>query len=75
MMEAGWEPAAAEEAVSVLPAWRAADAGEVATFADANVRMWDEVLERTPGWPIDFRAGIARAWTQHRGKLAGTTRL
>ena len=56
-------------------AWRSADAGAVATFADANVRMWDEALQRTPGWPIDFRTGIARAWADHRGELARTTPL
>jgi hypothetical protein len=28
--------------------------------------MWDEVLADNPGWPRDWRAGIARAWAEHR---------
>jgi hypothetical protein len=66
LMEAGWEPGAAEEAVSELPAWRAASPRALAVFAAANARMWDEALAAAPGWPRDFRTGIAHQWADWR---------
>lgn len=66
LMEAGWEPAAAEDAVAVLPAWRAAPPRALAAFATANARMWDEAVAAAPGWPRDFRSGIARRWADWR---------
>jgi hypothetical protein len=66
LMEAGWAPGAAEEAVSVLPAWRAASPRALAVFAAANARMWDEALAAVPGWPRDFRTGIAHQWADWR---------
>ena len=71
MMESGWEPGAAEDALSALRAWCAAPARAVAAFATANVRMWDAAVTASPGWPHDFRAGVARAWAAHRAHLAG----
>jgi hypothetical protein len=66
LMEAEWEPGAAEEAVSVLPAWRTASPQALAVFAAANARMWDEAVAAAPGWPRDFRAGIAHRWAEWR---------
>jgi hypothetical protein len=69
LMEAGWEAGAAEEAARELPAWRAAGARAVAVFASANVSMWEEALAGRPGWPNDYRTGIARAWAEYRARL------
>jgi hypothetical protein len=71
LLEAEWSPGAAEQAVAGLPAWRAANPRHVDVFARANVSMWDEALAGNPGWPRDWRAGIARAWASYRGSLAG----
>jgi hypothetical protein len=70
LLEAEWEPGAAERAVAVLPAWRDADPRHVDVFARANVAMWDEALAESPGWPRDWRAGKARAWAEYRAGLA-----
>jgi hypothetical protein len=67
LLESGWETGAAEEAVSVLPAWQAADPRHVDVFARANVAVWDEVLAESPGWgPRDWRAAKARVWADYR---------
>jgi hypothetical protein len=66
LMEAGWEPDAAEKAVSDLPGWHAASSRALAVFATANARMWDEAVAAAPGWPRDFRAGIAHQWADWR---------
>ena len=71
LLESEWSPDAAEEAVACLPAWRAANPRHIDVFARANVSMWDEALAENPGWPRDWRAGIARAWAGYRGRLAG----
>jgi hypothetical protein len=70
LMESGWEPGTAEQAITGLPAWDTAPPGAVREFASANARMWDEAAA-APGWPRDFRASIARQWASHR---ATTTR-
>lgn len=75
LVEAEWEPGAAERAVSVLPAWREADPRHVDVFARANVAMWDEVLAESPGWPRDWRAGKARAWADYRAGCARSRRV
>jgi hypothetical protein len=72
LMEAEWEPGAAEQAAAALPAWRAANPRHVDVFAQATVAMWDESLANNPGWPRDWRAGIARQWAGYRAKLAAT---
>jgi hypothetical protein len=74
MMESGWEPGPAEDAASALPAWRTAPARAVAAYAAANARMWDEHVAASPGWPGDFRAGVARAWAARRAQIAGLSR-
>jgi hypothetical protein len=66
LMEAEWTPGAAEQAAAGLPAWQAANPRHIDVFAQANLVMWDEVLSDNPGWPRDWRAGIARAWAEHR---------
>jgi hypothetical protein len=71
LMEADWEPWPAEQAVAALPAWRAANPLHIDAFAQATVGMWNEVLAENPGWPRDWRAGIARTWASYRGRLAG----
>jgi hypothetical protein len=72
MVESGWEPGAAEHALSALRAWCAVPARTVAAFAAANARMWEAAVTASPGWPHDFRAGVARTWAAHRAHLAGT---
>jgi hypothetical protein len=71
LMEAGWEPGAAEQAVASVPGWNTAPPGAVQVFADAHVRMWDEAVAAAPGWPRDFRASVARKWASHRAGLTG----
>lgn len=66
LMEAGWQASAAERALSPVPGWDTAPSRPVSVFADANARMWDEAAAAAPGWPLDFRAGIARQWADHR---------
>jgi hypothetical protein len=70
LMEAGWQARAAERAVAPVPGWVTAPPPAVSVFADANARMWDEAVAATPGWPLDFRAGIARQWVTHRSARA-----
>jgi hypothetical protein len=72
LMESGWEPDSAEDAVSALPAWRAAPPHALAAFATANARMWDDAVTTAPGWPRDFRAGIAHQWAHWRVAQAGS---
>jgi hypothetical protein len=68
LLESDWEPGDAERFVKALPAWRAADPRHIDVFARANVAMWDEVLREMPGWPLDWRAGKAREWAEHRAR-------
>lgn len=72
LMEAGWKPDAAEQAVASVPGWDAAPPRAVSVFADANVRMWDEAVAAAPGWPRDFRASVARRWASHRAGFTGS---
>jgi hypothetical protein len=69
LMEAGWDPATAENTAAALPAWHTATPRDLAAFATANARMWDHALTASPGWPRDFRAHIARQWADHRAAL------
>lgn len=72
LMESGWEPGAAEQAVAPVPGWDAAPPQAVSVFADANARMWDEAVAAAPGWPRDFRASVARRWASHRAGFTGS---
>jgi hypothetical protein len=70
LMEHEWEAGAAEEAVSELPAWQAAAPRALADYAAINARMWDGYMVGN-SHPVDgYRAGVARAWAQHRAELA-----
>jgi len=70
LMEHEWEAAAAEEAVSGLPAWQAADPRDLAAYGEINARMWDDYVRGNDD-PVDnYRAGVAHAWARHRAGLA-----
>jgi hypothetical protein len=74
LMEHEWEAGAAEEAVSELPAWQAADPRALADYAAINARMWDGYMVGNSE-PLDgYRAGVAHAWAQHRAELAKARR-
>jgi hypothetical protein len=66
MMEAGWEPGEAEQALADVPAWRDAPPDAVNTLASANARMWDAAVEQAPTKVRKFRRDIARKWAAHR---------
>lgn len=67
MMEAGWEPGDADEAMTEVPAWRDAPPRAVTEFARAGSREWKAVLARGPvhaHW--EFRADVAFRWAAYR---------
>jgi hypothetical protein len=72
MMEAGWDAAGAEQALTAVDAWNNAPPHAVSAFADANARMWDNAVQRASTKARRFRRDIARAWADHRSGLAGT---
>jgi hypothetical protein len=72
LMETGWAPADAEQALAGLPTWTAAPPHAVSAFAEANARMWDRAVQRAATPPRTFRHRIARTWAAHRARLAGT---
>ena len=67
---AGHTPQAAQEAVSEVPAWRAADPDAVTSFAAALTGLWESAwrTDTNPGL-LDYHRHAARAgqaWTAHR---------
>jgi hypothetical protein len=66
MMEAGWEPDTAENALAGVPAWDDAPPRAVSAFAFAEARSWDAAAKRAPTRLRKFRADITRAWATHR---------
>jgi hypothetical protein len=66
MTGSGWEPGAAEDALSGVPGWTAAPLGAVTAFAETNMRMWDRAVERAPTGARKTRRDIARVWADHR---------
>jgi hypothetical protein len=70
MMEAGWEATDAEQALAAVPAWNDAPRHAVSAFADANVRMWDDAVQRASTKARRFLRDVACAWADHRATLA-----
>jgi hypothetical protein len=66
MTEAHWEPGDAEQALAGVPAWAGAPAGVVSAFADANLRLWDDAVERVSTKARRFRRDAARQWADYR---------
>jgi hypothetical protein len=46
MMEAGWKPADAEEALTGVPAWSEAPPAMVTAYATASVQSWEKAYRR-----------------------------
>jgi hypothetical protein len=62
----GHSAASSEQVAADVPAWRAAPKNGVAVFAQANVKMWEEIASSNP---MDWTHGMARAaraWAAHR---------
>jgi len=56
----------AEQQASRLPAYQAADPAHVDLFADANVRLWDEIAQSsTTVWTAKM-AQAAKSWVDYR---------
>jgi hypothetical protein len=56
----------AERQASRLPAFQAADPAHIGLFAVANVRLWDEIAQSSPGgWTIKM-AQAAQSWAAYR---------
>jgi hypothetical protein len=70
MIESGWKPADAEEALTGIPAWRNAPPEAITAYATAYARMWTAAVARTPTKVRQFRAGIARNWAAYRNGTA-----
>lgn len=71
MMESGWEPADADNALRAVPAWAQAPRHAVDQLARATVREWEQVMQRGPLHEVwQFRAATARAWAEYRGHAA-----
>jgi hypothetical protein len=66
LMESGWTAPDAENALTTIPAWATAPPQAVSEFAKAEAREWDKAVTRAPTKIRKFRAGIARAWADHR---------
>jgi hypothetical protein len=72
LIEAGWEPGGAENALMPVPAWRDAPPRAVDEHAAANARMWDDAAKTAPTRVRRFRRDIARTWAAYRtGTHAG----
>jgi hypothetical protein len=71
MMEAGWEPADADDALKAVPAWAEAPRNAVDELARAAVREWEQVMKRGPVHEVwQFRADVARKWAEYREQTA-----
>lgn len=59
-------PHEAEQQASRLPAFRAADPAHIDLFADANVRLWDEIAQASASdWTVKM-AQAAQSWAAYR---------
>lgn len=71
LIEAGWKPADAEDALTSVPAWTEAPPGVITAHAISSVPSWEKAAamqpdnERLSAW-----AGIARQWADHRETTA-----
>ena len=67
MMESGWEPADADNALKAVPAWAAAPRHAVNELACATVREWNQLTQQNPTHQVwQSRASTARAWAAYR---------
>lgn len=67
MMESGWTPADADNALKAVPAWANAPRRGVDELAHATVREWEQVMERGPVHKVwQLRASVARSWASYR---------
>ena len=66
MASGGHTAPEAERQASRLPAFQAADPAHIDLFAEANVRLWDEIARSsTSAWTVKM-AQAARSWATHR---------
>jgi hypothetical protein len=72
LMEAGWDPADAEDALAGVTAWATAPPRAVSAFAETNAVMWDRAVDRAPTRARTFKHRIARHWASHRSRLTPT---
>jgi hypothetical protein len=71
LMEAGWEPADADNALQAVPAWANAPRHAVDEYAAASVREWEHIMGRGPVHPMwQRRADLARSWDNYRHTIA-----
>jgi hypothetical protein len=67
LIEAGWHPGDAEQALMNIPAWRDAPRPAVQAFADANARMWERAAEKAPSHRLRrLKRDISRVWADYR---------
>jgi hypothetical protein len=67
LLEAGWEPADADDALKAVPAWANAPRHAVDELAFATVREWEDAMKRGHAHPMwQLRASVARAWASYR---------
>jgi hypothetical protein len=67
LIEAGWAPADADNALSAIPAWANAPADAVDKLAFAAVREWDHAMQRGHAHKMwQLRAAAAREWAAYR---------
>ena len=73
LMEAGWKPADAEQALAGVGAWAQTPPGVVSAYAVSSVGSWERALRRQPGNEGLRRwLGIVRQWADHRAELTRT---
>jgi hypothetical protein len=67
LIEAGWEPADADNALKAVPAWENAPRHAVDELAFATVREWEHAMQRGHAHPMwQLRASVARTWASYR---------
>lgn len=67
LIEAGWHPRDAEEALQPVQAWSEAPGEAVQVFADANASMWRKAWEKDPGHRLRRdKSEVAMAWASYR---------
>jgi hypothetical protein len=71
LMEAGWQPAAAVQAVACVPAWAQTPPSVITADAVSSIRSWERAVRRQPGnegflcW-----LGLVRSWAAYRERTA-----
>jgi hypothetical protein len=70
LMEAGWKPADAEQALTGIPAWAKAPPGAISAYAVSSPRSWERALQRQPdNEGLRIWLGLVRQWANHRAAL------